>query len=538
MKTASAPRRRRFVIPIVIAAVVLVLALAFWSPLVGWFTGQSGGAPAGAGVSEAAGPFQLTARVDPDPPAERGNTLWLAVKDSSGKSVSDARVQVEYRMPPMGGMSEMKGSAEVSPRNGQYAARYDLPMSGGWTLHVTVDAGGNHGEAEYGITVGSSGLVAKGGTRARGETAAQGEMAGMSGMGAPDGGAQAGAPPPGSRGSPESGAVTVNERQRSDLGLRTAPVEVAPLKLTTRALGQVKVDETKLVDVTLRVKGWIHDLEVDATGQPVRKGQVLFTLYSPDVYAAEQEYLLALHTRTAGVAGELVAAAKQKLKLWGLTGAQIDEVAKRGAPIENLPFLSPASGVVLEKDAVEGAAVEAGQKLYRIAPLDKVWIEAQVYEGDLPFVRVGEPAQVQLSYVPGKTFEGKVAFVYPTLQGATRTGTVRIELENPGLVLKPDMFADVQLQHEGGARLQVPADAVLYTGPRRIVFVDEGNGRLVPREVTLGARAGDRYEVLSGLRAGERVVTRGNFLIAAESRLQATAFWAERTDASGSQEAR
>lgn len=328
-------------------------------------------------------------------------------------------------------------------------------------------------------------------------------------------------------GGQQSGAVTLDARERANAGVRTAPVERAPLRLTTRALGQVKVDETKLTDVTLRVKGYIHALEVDATGQAVRKGQVLFTLYSPELFAAEQEYLLARRAQTQGVADELVNAAKEKLRLWGMSDAQIAQVAKRGAPIENLPFVSPASGVVLEKDVVEGSAVEAGQRLYRIAPLDPVWVEAQVYERDLPAVQLGQAAHVSVASLPGEDFEGKVTFVSPILQSATRTATVRVELKNPGLRLKPEMFADVLLERDAGVRLQVPSAAVLYTGPRRIVFVDEGEGRLAPRDVVLGAHAGNRDEVVSGLREGERVVTRGNFLIAAESRLAATAFWAE-----------
>jgi Cu(I)/Ag(I) efflux system membrane fusion protein len=326
----------------------------------------------------------------------------------------------------------------------------------------------------------------------------------------------------------EPGAVTVDDAERRSIGLQTSLVQKAPLTVTVKALGQVKVDETRQVDVTLRVKGWVHDLKVNATGQAVKKGEVMFTLYSPEVFAAEQEYLLARRTQTAGIAQELVRAAEQKLRLWGLSSAQIAAIAKRGQPIENLPFLAPASGYVLEKNVVEGAEVAPGQKLYRIAPLDHVWIDAQVYEADLPSVQVGQTAQVSLPYAPGKTFEGKVTYVYPTLDAATRTGTVRVELKNADLALKPQMFADVTLTRELGQALLIPEEAVLYTGPRRIVFVDEGKGRLVPRDVTLGARSGDKVQVTQGLEAGERVVTQGQFLVASESRLKsATGFWSE-----------
>jgi Cu(I)/Ag(I) efflux system membrane fusion protein len=542
----SPSRQRPWLVPAIVGGAVLLLVLVFRGALFGWFTGRAETAPSGGGVTQAAGPFQLTATLGPDPPAQRGNALWLALKDAQGQPVEGARVQVEYRMPPMGGMSEMKGEAEVTERAaGTYVARYDLPMAGGWTLHLTVDANGAHGEADYGLTVGSAGLVAKGSAGGGGTSAGDGGVAYYTCAMHPSVHAdKPGACPicgmtlhPVTKGG-EEGAVTLDASERANADVRTAPVVRAPLTLTTRTLGQVKVDETKLTDVTLRVGGYIHALEVDATGQAVRKGQVLFTLYSPELFAAEQEYLLALRTQTAGVAGELLKAGKQKLRLWGLSDAQIAEVAKRGAPIENLPFRSPTTGVVLEKDVVEGSAVTAGQRLYRIAPLDPVWIEAQVYERDLPSVRVGQAAKVSVPSLPGRSFEGKVTFISPTLESATRTAVVRVELANPGLLLKPAMFADVLLEEDAGERLQVPSSAVLYTGPRRIVFVDEGHGRLVPRDVVLGARSGDRDEVVRGLSQGERVVTHGNFLIAAESRLQATSFWATPADAGTPEERR
>lgn len=530
---SSSPRRWLF--PVIALAVAVLALTAFRGTLVAWFTGQSAAPPSTEGVRQPAGPFQLVAKLDPDPPAQRGNTLWLQVQDDAGQPVTGATVRVAYRMPPMGAMSEMRGDAEVSPAgSGWYRARYDLPMAGGWTLAVQVEAGGKRGQATFSITVGSQGLVGEG---APGAGAADAGVAYYTCPMHPS----VHAAHPGKCPicgmtlhpvqAEERGAVTLDAAQRANAGVTTAPVVLAPLTLTTRALGQVTVDETRLVDVSLRVQGYIHDLKVNATGQAVKKGQVLFTLYSPELFAAEQELLLAQRAQTAGVGQELVRAARTKLRLWGLTDAQIAQVLKRGAPIENVPFLSPATGVVLEKAVVEGAAVAAGQRLYRIAPLDPVWIEAQVYERDLASVRLGQPAEVTLASLPGRTFQGKVTFVSPTLEAKTRTAAVRVELENPGLVLKPEMFAQVLLRRDAGKALQIPSSAVLYTGPRRLVFVDEGNGRLVPREVELGARAGDRDQVLSGLREGEQVVTRGNFLVAAESRLSATAFWEEAADA-------
>jgi membrane fusion protein, copper/silver efflux system len=269
---------------------------------------------------------------------------------------------------------------------------------------------------------------------------------------------------------------------------------------------------------------------VAETGQAVRKGQTLFTLYSPELYAAQQEYLLALRSQEAARESgapermdSLVRASRKRLELWGLTPGQLEAIARKGEPVENLPFPSPASGYVLEKEVVEGGAVMAGERLYRIAPLDRVWVEAEVYESDLPRVKVGQQVEVTLSHLPGRTYTGRVGYLYPTLQASTRTGRLRVELRNPELELKPDMYAEVKLKVEGGARLRVPEEAVLFTGPRRLVFVDLGEGRLEPRQVKLGMKAGEAYEVLEGLKEGDVVVTSGNFLVAAESRIRSAA---------------
>jgi membrane fusion protein, copper/silver efflux system len=333
----------------------------------------------------------------------------------------------------------------------------------------------------------------------------------------------------------ESGVVRVDAARRQRIGLATARVVRAPMTVSIRAVGRLTYDETRLKDVTLKVQGFIARLKVSATGQPVRKGETLLTLYSPELFAAQQEYLLALESQKAaeqgGAAGRsdyLVRAAEKKLQLWDLTPAQIATIAKRGEPIEELPILSPASGFVIEKDVTEGAAVEPGKRLYRIAALDRVWVEAQVYEMDLAHVKKGQTAKVALPYQSGETLEGKVAYVYPYLDPTSRTGRVRIEISNKDLAFKPDMYANVELVVDLGPRLQIPVDAVVYTGPRRLVFVDVGEDRIRPQEVTLGARSAEVVEVKSGLSEGQLVVTSANFLIAAESRIRSAAkFWSD-----------
>ncbi len=330
----------------------------------------------------------------------------------------------------------------------------------------------------------------------------------------------------------ESGVIFIDEARRGAVGIRTGSVVRAPLTRTLRAIGRVAYDESRLRDVTLKVDGWITRLHVNKTGQPVKQGQLLFTLYSPALFAAQQEYLLARASQVTGGAGArgeaLVRAAGKKLRLWGLSQAQLDAIGARGEPLEDLPFYAPASGYVIEKDVVEGAMVTAGARLFRIAALDKVWIEAEVYEADLPQITVGQRATIALGSLPDRELAGTVAYIYPYLDAGTRTARLRIELPNPGLDLKPDMYATVSLPLDLGPRLQVPVDAVVYTGPRRLVFVDLGGGRLRPQEVTLGVRTDDAVEILSGLQEGATVVTSGNFLVAAESRIRSAAkFWTE-----------
>jgi Cu(I)/Ag(I) efflux system membrane fusion protein len=329
----------------------------------------------------------------------------------------------------------------------------------------------------------------------------------------------------------EGGGVVLTPEQQQLVGVQMSLVEARPVASEIRAVGRVAFDETRFEDVTVKYGGYIGRLYVEETGQPVKKGQTLFTLYSPELYAAQQEYLVALSSqRTAqGTAAPdradyLVQAARQKLRLWDLPESQVRQLASTGQPVQQIAVPSPASGYIVEKDVVEGAAVQPGMRLYRIAALDRIWVEAEVFESELPRVRIGQRATVTLSYQPGQEFHGRVSRVLPTLNPESRTGRVRIELANrsgaAGPMLRPDMYADVALESEGREALMVPESAVLYTGPRRLVFLDAGNSRFQQREVRLGARSGDFYEVLAGLREGDRVVTSGNFLVDAEARLQ------------------
>jgi len=324
-----------------------------------------------------------------------------------------------------------------------------------------------------------------------------------------------------------TGVVTLDQGRRQALGVRTAPVATKQIQKRIRAVGKVVVDETRLADVSVKYRGWIGRLYADSTGKWVGKGSALFTLYSPELYAAQEELLTALASQQAAAgtaapdrADYLVEASRKRLRLWDLAETQIDEIARSGEAIKYLPIAAPAAGFVVEKYVVEGAAVEPGMKLFRLAGLDQVWIEAEVYEADLPLVEVGQTAEVTLPYLPGRRLSGRIAYLYPYLDDPTRTGRVRIVLANPDLELKPDMYAEVELEAALGERLVVPEEAVLHAGERSFVFLDLGEGRLKPRRVELGIRAGEDYEVLSGLSEGDVIVTSGNFLISAESRLR------------------
>lgn len=325
-----------------------------------------------------------------------------------------------------------------------------------------------------------------------------------------------------------AGVVTIPAARQQLIGVRTSEVRSAKMVRSLRAIGRLTYDESKLTDVSLKVRGWIVKLFVTNTGERVRRGQTLFTLYSPELYAAQQDFLLAGQGQPAlpGHHSALARSARQRLRLLDLSDSQIDAIARSGEPLENVPFTARETGFVIEKNVVEGGAVEPGMRLYRLAALDKVWIEADVYEADFASVRVGQTASVTLDYVPGRSYDARVAYVYPYLNAATRTGRVRLELANQNLELRPGMYANVELEIDLGTRLQLPAAAIIYTGPRRLVFVDLGEGRFRPQEVVVGAEAHGMYEVLSGLKAGDRVASSGVFLIAAEARISSAAtYW-------------
>jgi len=313
--------------------------------------------------------------------------------------------------------------------------------------------------------------------------------------------------------------VKVTSDRQQLIGVQTGMTELRSLGRNVRTVGRVAVDETRLYKITTKFDGYIEKLYVNVTGQQIRRGQALFSVYSPDLLSTQQEYLLAM--RAAKQAPSLLAAARQRLLLWDITTAEIRELERTGKARKSITIDSPANGFVLNKIAVEGARVTAGEPLFEIANLDHVWIQADVYESELQFIRLGAPETTKLSYLPGRTWKGRVTFIAPTVDPMTRTVKVRSEFENADGALKPDMFGDVVIEQPARQVVVVPDSAVLQTGTRSIVFIVKADGTFEPREVSVGTKSEQFYEVRSGLAAGEKVVTQANFLVDSESRLKA-----------------
>ncbi len=327
------------------------------------------------------------------------------------------------------------------------------------------------------------------------------------------------------------GVVEIDPERQQLIGVVTTPVQRRALEQVVRTVGRVTVDESRVSHVHSKVNGWIETLYANETGRIARAGEPLLTIYSPDLVSTQEEYLLALRSRdrlaqspfpeVARSGDTLLEAARERLRLWDIPEQDIQRLEDTGEVRRALTLYSPTTGYVMEKHALEGMRVTPGMALYTLVDLSRVWVEADVYEFEAPLVQMGQAARLTLPAQPGRVFQGAVSYIYPTVQAQTRTLKARIEFPNPRLELKPDMYADVEILVPSEESLAIPQEAVLDSGTRQIVFVQEGEGRFRPREVTLGSRAGGYYRVLDGLAEGERVVSSPNFLIDSESRFQA-----------------
>jgi Cu(I)/Ag(I) efflux system membrane fusion protein len=474
---------------------LVVVATAWWLGL-GSRPGRTRRTP-GNTLQFSSGPFQVSADFRPNPPRTGRNELVLALRDANGAPVEGAHIEGAAVMPAMGTMQEMRAKAEVSELGGgRYRLDFDLSMEGGWPLSLDVRApDGRKTTLEFDYAT-------KIPVRRAGASAAEA------------GGGEERAP----------GTIRLDARRRQLIGVKTGRVERRDVTVTVRAVGRIAYDETRLADVTLKYRGWIGKVFADYAGIRVEKGKPLFTIYAPELLSAQEEFLESARRARGGGAGRdssMLEKARRRLLLWNLTAGQIARLAESARAEEYVPILSPIGGTVIEKNVVAGSAVSAGMRIFRIADLSAVWVEADVYESDLPLVRAGQPVRITLSYLPGQSFDGTVSYVYPYLDARARTGRIRIDVPNPDGALKPDMYANVELQAPQGQQLVVPENAVIMAGETDLVFLADGDGYFEPRRVRIGRKVEDGWVVLDGLRAGDTVVTSGNFLIASESKLKA-----------------
>jgi RND family efflux transporter MFP subunit len=326
------------------------------------------------------------------------------------------------------------------------------------------------------------------------------------------------------------GSVQITPEKQQLMGVAYGTAEYETVKSSIRAVARVALDETKIAKVHSKLEGWIDQVFVDFTGKQVRQGDPLLTIYSPEALATQQEYLLAIKAQhilhenpvheMLGSTENLVAAAKKRMELWDIGDSQIAEITATGVPLKNLTLTSPITGFVMERNAFAKQRIMPETALYTVADLSRVWVIADVFEYEAAAVRVGTPATLTLSYLPERTFRGRVNYILPQVDAATRTLKVRIEFANPDFALKPEMYGEVEFQTGGGRRLVVAQTAVLNSGDRQVVYVDRGKGYFEPREVKTGARSENRVEILSGLEPGERIAISGNFLIDSESQLK------------------
>jgi len=319
--------------------------------------------------------------------------------------------------------------------------------------------------------------------------------------------------------------VRIDPVTQQNMGIRTQAVVKAPLARTVRTYGHVTYDETRTVQINPKFSGWIEKLHVNFTGQAVAQGEPLFDIYSPELLSAQEEYLdiyKNIGRRPNGAEGDLLASALRRLRYLDVPKDQIRAVEQSGQIKKTITIRSPFAGVVIVNRAQEGSAIKAGDLLYRIADLSRVWVEAHIYEYELPWIKLGQETEMTLPYLPGTVFHGQVSYIYPYMQEKTRDVVIRLEFANPEQQLKPDMYADVRIKtNPGPAGLIIPAEAVIRSGERNLVFVSRGDGKFTPRVVVLGLTLNDgMVQILTGLAAGEVVVTSGQFLLDSESKLK------------------
>ena len=332
-------------------------------------------------------------------------------------------------------------------------------------------------------------------------------------------------------GIPGQGVIEIDPRRQQLIGVVTVPVTKRKLDRAVRTVGDVTIDESRTYEVHTKVDGWVERLYTNQTGKIVRKGQPMLTIYSPDLVSTQQEYLVALRSQqrlanspfpeVKKSGDSLLAATRERLRLWDIPDSAIRRLETTGEVRKTLTLFAPASGYIMEKMVTEGTMVTPAMTLLKLADLSRIWVEASVYEYEMPTIQVGQRAKLTLQAHPGTAFWGRVNYIYPTVESMTRSVKARLEFANPGLTLKPGMYGDVEIMVPTADQLAIPEQAMMDTGTRKLVFVKQGEGIFVPREVTVGPRADGYYPVVSGLHEGELIVASPTFLLDSESKLRA-----------------
>lgn len=508
--------RKEYFIGLLVVA--LVAAVGIWAVRRDW---SGSGDPAAEAEFVDAGPFEVAVEVEPSTPQVGENHIRIHVRTQEGEPVTDAEVVAVAEMPAMGTMPAMYAQAdviEIAP--GLYEGDFELSMAGEWPLAVEIAVGNDkHVDLTYDMATGRKGLELATATPV-GDTAyytcpmhpsvkaaepGQCPICGMDLV-------------PVSVEELRSGSIIVDEGRRQAIGVKIGEVEREAFEIPIRLQGEVTYDPARMTDISLRFEGWIGDLSADYEGKLVKKGDVLFTVYSPELLSLQEEFLQTVQSTQSQ---SILPAARKRLRLWGLSEQQIAWLEKRDKAQDYLPIFAPADGVIIEKNVVNGSAFKTGETLLRLADLSEVWVEAFAYERDLPLIERGMQAIVKLPYLPLEEFTAEVMHTDPFMGATTRTARVLLNVNNEHGELKPGSFANVLLKADLGERLVIPEDAVLISGEKRIVFLDLGEGRLQPREILTGYSNGEEIVVLEGLEEGQAIVTSGNFLIASESKLKA-----------------
>lgn len=453
----------------------------------------------------------LVASTDPATPRVGANALEIELLRPDGSAIEDVAIEASVRMPAMGAMAAMGGPVALTAIGpGRHRGEFELAMGGAWQVAIEARIA-DHAplRAEGSLTVGTPGLR-------------------LSALAARAPTASAARPAEPAEHPPHAAEIVLSPDRLQRIGVETTSVERRRLATRVRAFGRVVAPESGLVDVTLKVGGFASALRADAVGARVTRGEPLFDLYSPELLTAQQEYVEALRSREQAHgtsapdrADPLVEASRARLRLWDTDPREIERLTRTRVVRERVSVPAPASGFIVEKNLVEGGAFDAGERLFRIAPLDRVWIEADVYESELEGIALGGPATATLPALPGARLEARIAYLQPALDAATRTVRVRLEVANPDFVLRLNMNAEVELEGTSRDALVVPQSALLAAGRRDFVFRSLGEGRFQPQPVEVGRRVGEEVEILSGLAEGDAIVRSGLFLVAAESRLRA-----------------